>query len=93
MNTTQTIETVRRYNVWRRGDDSIEQPEPKAIGDALDAICDIAEHLSRENARMRQVLLRISYPETGTPDEHADIGDFAGEIQEKWSFEELMKIL
>ena len=26
---------LRRYNAWRRGDDSIEQPEPKELGFAI----------------------------------------------------------
>jgi NADH pyrophosphatase NudC (nudix superfamily) len=32
----QTIETLRRFNQWRRGDESIEQPDPTEIGIAID---------------------------------------------------------
>ena len=46
---TDTIAFVRRYNAWRRGDDS-EQPQPYQIGQALDALCDHAERLDRELA-------------------------------------------
>ena len=49
MEMTETIAFVRRYNAWRRGDDS-EQPQPYQIGKALDALCDHAERLEREQA-------------------------------------------
>jgi hypothetical protein len=32
----QAIETLRRFNQWRRGDESIEQPDPTEIGVAID---------------------------------------------------------
>jgi hypothetical protein len=32
----QTIKTLRRFNQWRRGDESIEQPDPTEIGIAID---------------------------------------------------------
>jgi hypothetical protein len=32
----KTIETLRRFNQWRRGDESIEQPDPTEIGVAID---------------------------------------------------------
>jgi hypothetical protein len=32
----QTAEYLRRYNQWRRGDESIEQPDPTEIGIAID---------------------------------------------------------
>lgn len=41
------VALVRRYNRWRRGDESLEMENPKAIGEALDAICDRVETLER----------------------------------------------
>ena len=41
------VEFVRRYNRWRRGDESLEMESPKAIGEALDAVCDRVEMLER----------------------------------------------
>jgi hypothetical protein len=34
--TQQTIKTLRRYNQWRRGNESIGQPDPTEIGVAID---------------------------------------------------------
>lgn len=39
MTTTETIETLRNFNRWRRGDDGIEQPEPALIGLAIENAC------------------------------------------------------
>ena len=57
-----TIENLRKYNLWRRGDESIEQPDPKDIGIWIDEICEIAEKLERErdeareqNAKLREI--------------------------------------
>jgi hypothetical protein len=30
------IQTLKDYNAWRRGDESLEQPDPKVIGEAID---------------------------------------------------------
>ena len=45
---SDTIALVRRYNLWRRGDESLEMENPKAIGIALDSICDHAENVERK---------------------------------------------
>jgi hypothetical protein len=41
----QTIEFLQRYNQWRRGDESIEQPDPKEIGIAIDDAIKCIEQL------------------------------------------------
>ena len=41
------VEFVRRYNRWRRGDESLTMESPEAIGEALDAVCDRIETLER----------------------------------------------
>jgi hypothetical protein len=41
----QTIETLRRFNQWRRGDESIEQPDPTEIGVAIDDAIKCIEQL------------------------------------------------
>lgn len=43
MNLPEQIAFLRRYNAWRRGDETIEQPDPKTIGEALEAVCDALE--------------------------------------------------
>jgi chromosome segregation ATPase len=45
---SDTIESLRKYNLWRRGDESINQPDPKDIGIWIDEICEITEKLERE---------------------------------------------
>jgi len=51
-----TIENLKKYNLWRRGDESIEQPDPKDIGIWIDEICEIAEKLERERDEVRAEL-------------------------------------
>lgn len=37
---------IRRYNRWRRGDDTLEMPDPRLIGEALDRAADIASEVA-----------------------------------------------
>ena len=48
-NNQKTIETLQRYNQWRRGDESIEQPDPKEIGIAIDDAITRIDQLDRLN--------------------------------------------
>ena len=41
------VDFIRRYNRWRRGDESLTMESPKSIGEALDAVCDRVETLER----------------------------------------------
>lgn len=45
------LTVLRRYNHWRRGQEYNgkfeEMPDPRVIGDALDALCDEVEALRR----------------------------------------------
>jgi len=50
MITSDAIETLRKFNAWRRCDDDTMQPDPREIGHAIDAICDHAERLERDLA-------------------------------------------
>jgi RecB family exonuclease len=42
------IQTLKRFNAWRRGDDVIEQPNPKEVGQAIDAVIEYLAALQRE---------------------------------------------
>ena len=42
------VDFIRRYNRWRRGDESLTMESPKAIGDALDAVCDTLDEHANE---------------------------------------------
>jgi len=38
MKTEQAIQVLRDYNVWRKGNDEMEQPDPHTIGEAIDDV-------------------------------------------------------
>ena len=38
MKTEQAIQVLRDYNLWRSGDDAMEQPDPHTIGEAIDDV-------------------------------------------------------
>lgn len=45
----KTIETLKRYNKWRRGAKRIEMPSPTLIGIAIDEAIKIIEQFDRLN--------------------------------------------
>ena len=47
------VETLRRYNRWRRGQDCEEMQDPRVVGDAIDAACDEIDRLRAELAEVR----------------------------------------
>ena len=55
-NYTQTIQTLQRYNAWRRGDDVIEQPEPRSISEAIDRVVEMHAELQSELNELREEL-------------------------------------
>jgi hypothetical protein len=50
------IQILQRYNAWRRGDEVIEQPNPRAIGEALDWIIQMHAELQSELADLKSDL-------------------------------------
>lgn len=46
--TSKVVSIIRKYNRWRRGDESIYQPSPHQIGNALDDVCELVESMERE---------------------------------------------
>ena len=46
MTPTETTTILRQFNEWRRGDDeTIEQPDPREIGEAIDAAVEMIERM------------------------------------------------
>ena len=43
----KSIEGLRLYNRWRRGDEEIPPPHPYEVGEMLDTLCDQAERLQQ----------------------------------------------
>ena len=48
------LKTLKDFNAWRRSDDATEQPDPKAIGEAIDwaiRVCEAAQNLKQAQWR------------------------------------------
>jgi hypothetical protein len=69
MTTSETITFLREFNRWRRGDDSIPQPNADKVGTATDAACtymedmryyrEMAEELLEKNAKQAVEIVRL----------------------------------
>jgi hypothetical protein len=53
---SEHIQTLKRFNAWRRGDEVIEQPNPRAIGEALDWLIENYASMKAELAEARAEL-------------------------------------
>jgi hypothetical protein len=53
--TTEIITFLREFNRWRRGDDSIPQPQPGMASKMIDAACD---HLADLEQRFREKCMK-----------------------------------
>jgi len=51
----ETIAFLRRYNEWRRGDETMNQPEPKDVSEHLEAAISHIELLARHSAMLGRV--------------------------------------
>ena len=45
MTPTEVTTSLRRFNAWRRGDEDIPQPDPREIGEVIDAAVEMIERL------------------------------------------------
>ena len=53
MTPTETAAILRQFNAWRRDfDDKIRQPDPREIGEAIDAAVEMIERLAALPARI-----------------------------------------
>ena len=57
--TNQTVNFLRTFNRWRRGDTSLEQPSPRVIGKMIDDACEQIERLERERDEARSDYERV----------------------------------
>ena len=46
MKTEQAIQVLRDYNLWRRADEDMDQPDPREIGEAIDDAIEAMEELN-----------------------------------------------
>jgi hypothetical protein len=52
----QTVNFLRTLNRWRRGDESLDQPCPRVIGQMIDDACEQIERMEREIEGLRDAL-------------------------------------
>ena len=80
----------RSITRWENSDpDKMADQSRAAIFFAFqDAKADILE-LEEKTERMKSVLRRIGWPNRGSADDLAGIGEFAAEIQATWAIEDL----
>ena len=45
MTPAETTAILRQFNEWRRGDEDVPQPDPREIGEAIDAAVEMIERL------------------------------------------------
>jgi len=65
INRMDQSERLRQYNRWRRGDDDLEQPNPKELGELIEGAADrleVLERLASDVDRCYRMLL--SEPDT-----------------------------
>ena len=48
MEPSEAVATLRAFNSWRRCDEDSFRPDPRAISQAIDELCDYAERMDRE---------------------------------------------
>jgi hypothetical protein len=57
--TNQTVNFLRTFNRWRRGDEGLSQPCPRVVGQMIDDACDQIERLERERDQRGQINDRL----------------------------------
>ena len=55
MTPTETATILRQFNEWRRGDEDIPHPDPREIGEAIDAAVEMIE---RMDGALESLLIR-----------------------------------
>ena len=56
MTPTETTAILRQFNEWRRSEAvTIEQPDPREIGEAIDAAVEMIERMGRIEIALREI--------------------------------------
>lgn len=66
--TLQTVGALRNYNLWRRGDENLPQPDPREIGRAIDHLCEEVERLERDKLVLLKLIGRRDSPSSEESD-------------------------
>jgi hypothetical protein len=56
MTPTEAATILRQFNEWRRGDEDIPQPDPREIGEAIDAAVEMIERLEQIEAAAQNLV-------------------------------------
>ena len=56
MTPTETAAILRQFNEWRRGDEDIPQPDPREIGEAIDAAVEMIERMRDVEVALREIV-------------------------------------
>lgn len=71
MTPTEVAAKLRRYNLWRRGNlDGMPQPDPREIGEAIDAAVEMIESAEEDRAlcdQLADILTRTANALKGAP--------------------------
>lgn len=65
MTPTETSTILRQFNEWRRGDEDIPQPDPREIGEAIDAAIKMIEKAGRLESALRDVAQTLAWVQHG----------------------------
>ena len=55
MTPTETTTILRQLNEWRRGDEDIPQPDPRVIGEAIDAAVEMIDRLEAAEKELAEL--------------------------------------
>ncbi len=56
MTPSEVTNILRQFNEWRRGDEDIPQPDPREIGEAIDAAVEIVERMRDVEVALREIV-------------------------------------
>ena len=70
MTPTEVTTKLRSYNLWRRGNlDGMPQPDPREIGEAIDAAIAMIERMGKMEAALQIAMRQNSHDMLMTGDE------------------------
>ena len=69
MTPAEAATILRQFNEWRRGDENIPQPDPREIGEAIDAAIGMIERMSKMEAALQIAVRQNSHDMLMTGDE------------------------
>ena len=67
MTPTETAAFLRQFNEWRRGDEDIPQPDPRVIGEAIDAAVEMIDRLEAAEKERDALRAKIEAMERQEP--------------------------